>query len=504
MEILKLAVCGFGRRGRMCAWCSHNKKEEKRYEIAYVIDTNPEAIRLAIEEFGIPKEHCFTSLEEFYAAGITDCRAMAICTQDRQHFPHAMSALEHGYDLLVEKPVSYCAEECVALAEAAKKFGKDIFVCHVLRYAPFYMKMREIIKSGVLGEVVNVMATENVGIVNHYSASFIRGPWHRSDTTSPMILAKSCHDMDIILYLTGLSCVSLNSYGNRFYFNEEHKPEGAAERCLDCKHKDDCIFYAPTVYQKEKDNNGWLKNMIAADPTDEIVQKAMEEGREGNDLYPEIKRRSFSGEYLDKRQHDLVRHEIMKRFGYYNTESSEHTAEYSPYFIKAKYPELIERFRIPLDEYPRRCVNQINEWKQMRGKVLSEDIEHIPSREFASNIVNAMVNDVPYTIHGNVLNKGFITNLPTDACVEVKCLVDGRGVTPCYVGALPEQLAALNRTNINVQNMTIQAAKERKKELVYMAAYLDPHTAAELSMDDIKNMCDELFAAHKDWLPNYD
>ncbi len=225
---------------------------------------------------------------------------------------------------------------------------------------------------------------------------------------------------------------------------------------------------------------------------------------QGNDLYPEIKRRSFAGEYLDKRQHDLVRHEIMKRFGYYNTESSEHTAEYSPYFIKAKYPELIDRFRIPLDEYPRRCVNQINEWKEMRSKVLSEDIEHIPSREFASNIVNAMVNDVPYTIHGNVLNKGFITNLPTDACVEVKCLVDGRGVTPCYVGALPEQLASLNRTNINVQNMTIQAAKERKKELVYMAAYLDPHTAAELSMDDIKSMCDELFVAHKDWLPKYD
>ncbi len=285
MEILKLAVCGFGRRGRMCAWCSHNKKEEKQYEIAYVIDTNPEAIRLAIEEFGIKKEHCFTSLEDFYAAGITDCRAMAICTQDRQHFPHAMSALEHGYDLLVEKPVSYCAEECVALAEAAKKYGKDIFVCHVLRYAPFYMKMREIIKSGVLGEIVNVMATENVGIVNHYSASFIRGPWHRSDTTSPMILAKSCHDMDIILYLTGLSCVSLNSYGNRFYFNKEHKPEGAAERCLDCKYKDECIFYAPTVYQKEKDNNGWLKNMIAADPTDEIVQKAMEEGREGKCVF---------------------------------------------------------------------------------------------------------------------------------------------------------------------------------------------------------------------------
>lgn len=223
----------------------------------------------------------------------------------------------------------------------------------------------------------------------------------------------------------------------------------------------------------------------------------------GNDLYPEIKRRSFSGEYLDKRQHDLVRHEIMRRFGYYNTESSEHTAEYSPYFIKSKYPELIERFNIPLDEYPRRCVNQIKEWKEIRSKVLSEDIEHIPSREFASHIIGAVVNDTPYTIHGNVLNTGLITNLPENACVEVKCLVDGRGITPCRVGALPEQLAALNRTNINVQNLAIEAARERKKDLVYMAAYLDPHTSAELSLDDIKNMCDDLFEAHKDWLPKY-
>lgn len=225
--------------------------------------------------------------------------------------------------------------------------------------------------------------------------------------------------------------------------------------------------------------------------------------KQGNDLYPEIKRRSFSGEYSERRKGDLVRHEIMRRFGYYNTESSEHTAEYSPYFIKSKYPELIERFRIPLDEYPRRCVNQINEWKELRSKVLSEDVEHVSSREFASNIVNAVVNDAPCSIHGNVLNKGLIGNLPTDACVEVKCLVDGRGVTPCFVGDLPEQLAALNRTNINVQNMTIQAAKTREKALVYMAAYLDPHTAAELSMDEIESMCNDLFEAHGDWIPKY-
>ena len=225
--------------------------------------------------------------------------------------------------------------------------------------------------------------------------------------------------------------------------------------------------------------------------------------KDGNDLYPEIKKRSLSGKYAEKMAWDLVRHEMMHRFGYYITESSEHTSEYTPYFIKSKYPELIERFKIPLDEYPRRCVNQIKDWKEMRAKVTGSDIEHEKSREFAAPIINAVVNGVPYEMHGNVLNTGLITNLPNNACVEVKCLVDKSGVNPCFVGDLPEQCAALNRTNINVQNMTIEAARQKKKELVYMAAYLDPHTAAELSMDDIKSMCDDLFAAHKDWLPKY-
>ena len=142
-------------------------------------------------------------------------------------------------------------------------------------------------------------------------------------------------------------------------------------------------------------------------------------------------------------------------------------------------------------------------WKELREKVVSNDVEHTKSSEFGGQIINSIVTNKDLRIHGNVLNKGFITNLPNDACVEVACLVNRAGIQPTYYGDLPEQCAALNRTNINVQNMVIEAAKQRKKELVYMAAYLDPHTAAELSMDDIKSLCDDLFEAHGSWIPKY-
>ena len=223
---------------------------------------------------------------------------------------------------------------------------------------------------------------------------------------------------------------------------------------------------------------------------------------DGNDLYPEIKRRAASGEYKDRG--DLVRLEIMKQFGYYVTESSEHTSEYTPYFIKDKYPELIERFQIPLDEYPRRCINQINGWNEMRDSLLHESrIEHKKTKEFASYIIRAVMNDSAFRIHGNVLNTGLITNLPQNACVEVPCLIDRNGINPCFVGDLPEQCAALNRTNINVQLLTIQAAESLRKEDIYMAAMLDPHTSSELSIDDIRSLCDDLIEAHAGWLPEF-
>ncbi|MDR1093267.1 MAG: alpha-glucosidase/alpha-galactosidase [Clostridiales bacterium] len=227
----------------------------------------------------------------------------------------------------------------------------------------------------------------------------------------------------------------------------------------------------------------------------------IEDGK-GNDLYPEIKRRAREKEFTHT--WDLVRYEMMLNFGYYNTESSEHTAEYVPYFIKKAHPELIERFNIPLDEYPRRCVGQIEGWAAMRKELTeAKRIEHVKSDEFAAAIVAAALTDTPARIHGNVLNEGLIDNLPREACVEVACLADRNGISPCRVGRLPEQLAALNRTNINVQLMATEAAVTRKKDAVYQAAFLDPHTAAELTMDEIKSMCDDLFEAHKAWMPAY-
>ncbi len=223
--------------------------------------------------------------------------------------------------------------------------------------------------------------------------------------------------------------------------------------------------------------------------------------RDGVDLYPEIKRRSKEMGYPEN---DKVRHEIMHRFGYYVTESSEHNAEYMPYFIKDKYPEFIDRFHIPLDEYPRRCVKHIEDWEKMRGELIhTPDLTHETSKEYAALIINSIINNKPYKFGGNVLNTGLIPNLPSNACVEVPCMSDASGITPTYAGPLPEQLAALNRTNINVQLMTIEAARTRKRDAVYQAVMLDPHTAAELSMDQIVSMCDELFEAHRDWMPEY-
>ena len=226
--------------------------------------------------------------------------------------------------------------------------------------------------------------------------------------------------------------------------------------------------------------------------------------REGNDLYPEIKER-MGEKMADPDFTDKVRLDYIKHFGYYCTESSEHNAEYNPFYIKRNYPELIGRYNIPLDEYPRRCVSQIEGWKQELGAITPESLrDHTRSREYASHIMEAIAGGKTISIGGNVLNTGgLISNLPREACVEVPCLVNRGGVQPCYVGALPVQCAAMNMTNINVQLLTIEAARTRKRDHIYQAAMLDPHTAAELSIDDIRAMVDELIEAHGSYLPEF-
>ena len=226
--------------------------------------------------------------------------------------------------------------------------------------------------------------------------------------------------------------------------------------------------------------------------------------RDGNDLYPEVKRR-VDAKMADPEFLDKVRFDYIRNFGYYCTESSEHNAEYNMFYLKSKYPELVERYNIPLDEYPRRCIKHIEEWGEGYPKMLENCAKgHERSLEYASRIMEAMVTGIPYQIGGNVLNThGLIANLPREACVEVPCLVNGQGIHPCAVGNLPVQCAAMNRTNINVQLLTIEAAVTKKREHIYQAAMLDPHTASELSIDDIKAMVDELIEAHGDYLPKY-
>ena len=218
--------------------------------------------------------------------------------------------------------------------------------------------------------------------------------------------------------------------------------------------------------------------------------------KDGNDLYPEV-RRLAKEKNKNEKHDDMVRFDYIDKLGYYCTESSEHNAEYNPFYIKSKYPELIDKFNIPLDEYPRRCVNQIAEWKKQREELMADaKITHERSREYASRIMEAFVKNEPYVIGANVINNGYIDNLPLDACVEVPTVVDARGFTPMKVGKLPPQLAAMNMTNINPQLLTIEAAATGKREHIYHAAMLDPHTSAELSIDDIISMCDELIEAH--------
>ena len=200
---------------------------------------------------------------------------------------------------------------------------------------------------------------------------------------------------------------------------------------------------------------------------------------------------------------DAVRYEVFRRFGYFVTESSEHFSEYVPWFIKRGREDLLTQFDIPLDEYPRRCEEQNAGWESLRVQLEASDepLAVHRSDEYGSGIVHSVVTGTPRTVYGNVANHGLVDNLPDGCCVEVPCEVDGKGLHPQAVGALPPQLAALIQTNVNVQSLTVEAIVTGRRDHVYHAAMLDPHTAAELDLGQIHDLVDALLAAHGSWIP---
>ncbi|MFN8373607.1 MAG: alpha-glucosidase/alpha-galactosidase [Anaerolineae bacterium] len=223
--------------------------------------------------------------------------------------------------------------------------------------------------------------------------------------------------------------------------------------------------------------------------------------RDGEDLYPLIRKVVEEGRVP---HWNRVRYEMFMRLGYFVTESSEHFSEYTPWFIKRDRPDLIQKFNVPLDEYIRRCENQIAEWEKQRVELEGgAPLEVERSHEYGSGIIHSIETGTPRVVYGNVANNGLIDNLPQGSCVEVPCLVDKSGIQPIKVGAIPAHLAALMQTNVNVQSVTVEAALTGKREHIYHAAMLDPHTGAELSLDQIWALVDDLIEAHGDWLPKY-
>jgi alpha-galactosidase len=226
-------------------------------------------------------------------------------------------------------------------------------------------------------------------------------------------------------------------------------------------------------------------------------------------LYPDLLKGYEEGRFpkpshWNARCPNKVRYEMLKRLGYFVTESSEHFAEYTPYFIKEGRDDLIERFGIPLDEYPKRCIEQVERWTSEAEAYRKADrIEVKASNEYASSIVNSIWTGEPSVIYGNLRNNGCITSLPAACAAELPCLVDDNGIQPSFIGELPPQLTALMRTNINVQELTVAALMKESRDHVYHAAMLDPHTAAELDLDQIWSLVDELIAAHGEWLPEW-
>ena len=281
------AIAGFGDRGS--TYASMEKQFPDKMKVVAVADLDPAKVEKARNLYHIPEENCFSSAEEMLEQDrLAD--VMVVSTMDRQHVGHAIPALRKGYHILLEKPISPELSKCRELLEVASQCPGKIIVCHVLRYTVFYNTLKDLIQSGRIGDVVAICANENVGYW-HQAHSFVRGNWRNSTQTSPMILQKSCHDMDILTWLLGKRCKAVSSFGSTQLFKPERAPEGAALRCLDgCKVKDTCPFDAEKIYITSPKTglatgDSWISSVLSVEHTLESTYKALREGPYGRCVY---------------------------------------------------------------------------------------------------------------------------------------------------------------------------------------------------------------------------
>lgn len=274
---MKFVLIGAGQRGTIYARCAH----EKGHQIVAVAEKDPIRRAIAAKEFAIPEEKCFPSGDALLAEPqMAD--AAIIATMDRDHYHEAIPAMKKGYHLLLEKPISPLPAETLAIEKAAEETGRHVTVCHVLRYSPFFREIRRVIAEGRIGRVITIQHNENIGNF-HIAHSFVRGNWRRSDLSSPLVMQKSCHDMDLLVWLTGSRCESLASFGDLTYFRKENAPEGAAERCCDCPLKDTCRFSAYRCYLPLAGN--WPAAVLTDDQTEAGLREAIRTGPYGRCVY---------------------------------------------------------------------------------------------------------------------------------------------------------------------------------------------------------------------------
>ncbi len=279
--MIEAALLGAGGRG-MFAYASYGLKRPDEIKFVAVAEPDQEKRERFAREHGIPTERTFERWEELLEQPKL-CQALFICTQDADHYAPAMKALDVGYDLVLEKPMAVDPLESMAIAEKAEQLGRKLSVCHTMRYSNYFNKLKELTDSGIIGRIMTIQWTENVGHW-HQAHSFVRGNWRRADESSPMILAKCCHDMDILQHIVGSDVKQVSSFGSLSYFKSDNAPEGSTMRCTDgCKVEHECPFSAIKWYYNEKDE--WPQNIVSLTPTLEARWKALTEGPYGRCVF---------------------------------------------------------------------------------------------------------------------------------------------------------------------------------------------------------------------------